>query len=92
MYVELEVDQEFAAICKQIKEENKSEAEWRLIESDSMFQTENYEGGFDATEMEFCFSYYDAAGREYWFQLPLAQVQEIAAGKSLKLYLREAEK
>lgn len=90
MAFELEVDQEFAAICKQIKEENKSEAEWCLIESSDMYQTKNYVGGFDGIEMEFCFSYFSETEKEYWFQLPLTKIQAIATGKLLKLKLREA--
>lgn len=37
-----------------------------LIESDDMFQTQNYVGGFDATEMSFCFSYFDANRDEFY--------------------------
>jgi hypothetical protein len=49
----------FLSICREILREDKAEKEWAEIESDDMFQEENYEGGFDATEMEFCFSVFE---------------------------------
>ena len=68
------VNNDFLIICKEILEENKSDDQWAEIESDDMFQQGNYEGGFDATEMEFCFSVYEN-GQEYWFQFPLSEVE-----------------
>ena len=79
--MQVQVTNEFAEICRQILAENKSEEEWALIESDDMFQTKNYVGGFDATEMAFCFSYFDARREEFWFQCTLAQVGDIAGGR-----------
>jgi hypothetical protein len=64
----------FLSICREILEENKSENEWAEIESDDMFQEGNYEGCFDATEMEFCFSVFEN-GEEFWFQFPLNKIQ-----------------
>ena len=40
-----------------------------------MFQAGIYEGGFDATGMEFCFSVYEN-DNEYWFQFPLDLVEK----------------
>lgn len=45
-----------------------------------MFALGNYEGGFDATEMMFCFSLHDT-DKEYWFQISLDEVEMIYAGK-----------
>ena len=56
------VDQEFLTICEEILKEGHSLEEWREIESDDMFQYPHYEGGFDATEDAFCFSYHDSSG------------------------------
>jgi hypothetical protein len=50
-----EIDKYLKKICSQIIAENKSEEEWSEIESDDMFVLTAYEGGFDATEMMFCF-------------------------------------
>lgn len=78
--MKIEVTIEFQEICRQILAENRSEEEWALIENDDGFQTKHYVGGFDATEMAFCFSYFDASSSEFWFQCTLAQVNEIAGG------------
>jgi hypothetical protein len=84
------LDNEFYQICKEIVEENKSLAEWAEIESDDMFQSEKYEGGFDALEMEFCFSVYlDAA--EYWFQLSLDSIHKIYEKMINEVELFEAD-
>jgi hypothetical protein len=66
----------FYEICKQIISENKSLEEWAEIESDDMFQSDIYEGGFDATGMEFCFSVY-IQDVEYWFHVSLESIYEI---------------
>jgi hypothetical protein len=70
------LNSEFYEICKQIVSENKNSSEWAAIESDDMFQSGMYEGGFDATEMEFTFSVY-LDDNEYWFQLSLDDVYKI---------------
>jgi len=69
-------EKEFLDICKEIILENKTLSEWALIESDDMFQSGKYEGGFDATAMEFCFSVY-LNDIEYWFQLPLDKIPKV---------------
>jgi len=66
---------EFYSICKEILAENKNVEEWSEVESDDMFQAGIYEGGFDATGMEFCFSLYENE-KEYWFQFPLDSVEK----------------
>ena len=87
--MELEVDNQFKKICEGIREQNKSESEWAFIESDDMIQVGNYIGGFDATEMAFCFSYFDEKNNEYWFQISLAEVERISTGLIEKLTLRK---
>ena len=69
------VDAELLYIFDQIIKENNSENEWAKIESDDWIQTDNYEGGYDATESEFCFSYYGEEC-EFWFQISLQEMQD----------------
>ncbi|WP_428261520.1 hypothetical protein [Haliangium sp.] len=73
------IDEEFRQIAREILAENKDVDEWADIESDDMFQQGRYAGGGDADEGEFCFSYYGPDG-EFWFQMTLAQLEEVAAG------------
>ena len=68
------LEDEFYLICKEIIEENKSLAEWAEIESDDLFRSGNYEGGFDSTEMAFCFSVF-INGEEFFFQLSLDSIR-----------------
>ena len=78
--MQIPIDDEFLTVCEEILKEDHSLEEWREIESDDMFQYPHYEGGFDATEDAFCFSYYDPSGEEFWFQLTLGQITEAVAG------------
>lgn len=82
---------EFIDICKEILAENKTEEEWAEIESDDQFQTDHYIGGFDATEMEFCFAVW-IDGAEYWFQLPLADIEKVVTGIITEVEIRNADK
>lgn len=74
---------ELKSICKQIVEENKTLDEWAEIESDDLIRSTSFDGGFDATEKEFVFSYY--GDTEYLFQLSLEQVQHINNGVVLEI-------
>ena len=85
------VDNEFRNICSEIVVENKTEDQWAAIESDDMFQTSKYCGGYDATEMAFCFSYYDEEQKEFWFQLTLAEIQRIVNRQIEKINIRSTE-
>lgn len=71
------IDQELRHILFQIKNENKTLEEWAEIESSDMFQSENYCGGFDATENAFTFSYFAKDSVEYWFQFSLDELEAI---------------
>jgi hypothetical protein len=86
----IKVEKEFIEICKLIIKEAKSIDEWSLYESDDMFQSEHFCGGFDATENAFCFSYYDN-NNEYWFQIDLEEVKKITHGQLININIREAE-
>lgn len=67
--MEIQVTDELVEICRRIVAEDRSEDEWASMESDDMFQTQNYVGGFDATEGAFCFSFFGASRQELWFQM-----------------------
>ena len=84
------IDEDLRRIAESIVQEKKSVDEWAEVESDDMFQEGDFSGGFDADEGEFCFSYYGADG-EVWFQMSLAQVEEIASGSAPTLIGRPAE-
>lgn len=89
---QLRIDNELKNICEQIRRENKTIEEWYQIESDDMFQSGNYCGGFDGIEQEFCFSYYDDEGKEWWFQFSFFDIEKIISGKMLYIDMREAQK
>ncbi|MEP3210588.1 MAG: hypothetical protein ABJN95_15405 [Maribacter sp.] len=67
MSVIRKIDSEFISICQQILKENLSAKEWNQMESADQFQTEHYCGGFDGSENEFTFSYYDKTGMSFGF-------------------------
>jgi len=89
---QLKVNKEFKQILNRIKEENKSITEWREIESSDMFQSESFNGGFDATEDKFLFSYYDLDGKEYWFEFSLEEVGELLIDPNKQLELRNSDR
>ena len=84
------LDKDFRIICNEIIAENKSHDEWVEIESDDMFNQGNYSGGFDATEMEFCFSVF-IDEKEYWFQVSLDGIRDILEERITELEIRKAE-
>lgn len=71
------ITDEFRSICQQIIKENRSIEEWAAIESDDMFQTKSYCGGYDADECAFCFSCYDSHGNEYYFKLAFDETKKV---------------
>ena len=83
-------ENDFLSICDLILAENKSEDEWALIESDDLFSEGNYEGGYDATEMEFCFGVH-INEEEYWFQLTLPEISLVKNGAITSVILRPAD-
>jgi hypothetical protein len=83
-------DKEFYEICEEIISENKNIAEWEEVESDDMFQIGRYEGGFDATGMEFCFSV-NIDEVEYWFQLSLDAIHEINKNQNGEIEVTKAD-
>ncbi len=90
MAVRLELNDEFELICREILDEHKTPRQWAEIESDDMFQSRSFVGGYDADEEAFCFSYYAANGQEYWFQVDLNEVELILRGEKINLEIRPA--
>jgi hypothetical protein len=84
----LAIDQEFLGICRRLLAEGRTAEAWAAVESDDQIQTVRYVGGFDATESAFCFSVYDEAGQERWFQLTLAEVAAVVEGTLMHLDAR----
>jgi hypothetical protein len=87
----MKIDFELQLLLKKILDEKLSEEQWKQIESSDMFQSENYIGGFDATEMAFTFSFYSPNGREFWFQLTLDEILMIDRGEIKEIDLRETD-
>jgi hypothetical protein len=85
------VTDELLGLFREIVKEQKTAEEWAEIESDDMFQSESFCGGYDATEEAFTFSYYDPSSSEYWFQLTLPEVESIVAGSDVPIEARPAE-
>ena len=80
--MQIPVDDELRSICLSIVAEGLTLDRWSQIESDDMFQSPSFCGGFDATEREFLFSWYASDSNEYWFGLSMVEVNEIADGES----------
>lgn len=87
----IDIPDEFKTLCCRIADERKSIDQWAAVESDDMFQTNSFVGGFEATESAFCFSYYDPEGNEHWFQVTLEEVREVAEGRLTNLEVTPAE-
>jgi hypothetical protein len=91
MEIKHKIETEFISVCQQILEENLDLNGWNLIESSDQFQTKNYCGGFDGTENEFTFSYYDKNRNEFWFQIPLSDIEKIEKRIIKEVEIRNAE-
>ncbi|WP_051327232.1 hypothetical protein [Desulfatibacillum aliphaticivorans] len=65
--------------------------EWTGIESDDMFQTASFCGGYDADENAFCFSFFSKSGKEYWFQLTIKEITDISNRKVETIEVRAAD-
>ena len=89
--MQVQVTNELIGMLEDIVRENKSDDEWALVESDDMFQSPHYCGGYDAIERAFCFSYYPDEGSEYWFQLTLDELRKIVERGAGDVEARPAE-
>jgi hypothetical protein len=75
--MKIKIDGDLMTICKQIVNYKHTEDEWAGMESGDMFQIGRYNGGFDADDMFFAFSF-EEKGEEWCFSLNLEEVQDIA--------------
>lgn len=89
--MELPVPHDLRSICRQIVAEGKTNDEWSEIEADDWFQTDRVDGGHDALERAFTFSYHPLEGGELWFQLTLDEASRVAAGEMGVVDARPAE-
>jgi hypothetical protein len=89
--MKISITDELKTICEDIVNEGKSNKDWAEIESDDMFQTESFCGGYDADEEAFCFSYYNHNKNEYWFQLTLDEVSKVVSGEISSFNCRQAD-
>ena len=87
----LNTDNEFHTLCQEILAQNLSVIQWRQIESDDVFQSKSYCGGFDADEDAFCFSFYDPVDQEFWFQVTLQEVRGITDRRKTMVKARIAK-
>jgi len=83
--MDIPIEDELKSICIEIVNQDYSTHQWLEIESSDMFQSSSFVGGFDADEVEFCFSYFDENRTEFWFQFTLDQAKSISKGESVKL-------
>ena len=91
MVVRLQIDQPCVEICQKICIEYFLVEGWDKIESDDLIQRGSYEGGYDATEETFCFSYWTQDEQEYWVHVYPDQVTDIAKGRHPAIEMRPAE-
>jgi len=89
--MKIPIKPELVEICKEIRDKGFSEYQWAEIESCDMFQSDSFVGGYDADENEFCFSYYDQNGNEYWFQFNLKLALEMASEIKSEISGKNAE-
>ena len=87
--MEIIIDSELKDICKEILESKMSLEEWKKSNSEDMFQSDKYCGGFEKKESAFCFSLYSETA-EYWFQFSLNDAEKIVAGELKSLTGRKA--
>lgn len=86
----IEIDEELRSLLREIQLERKSATECAENESDDLIQSENYRGGYDATEMEFCFSLF-RNHKEYWFQFSLSDIDTLLRRSDAKIEVRPAD-
>ncbi len=91
-HLQIEADDGLREICREIIIENKTAFEWSQIESDDMFSSGPYEGGYDAIEQEFWFSYYAPDRTEFWFGFSLEIAAKIASGAQYFLDIQKAQR
>ena len=85
------VDQDFLEIVKDIVQMNHSEEEWAALESSDMFQRGVYNGGYNAEDRFFAFSFKDESNTEWCFSLTLDEVKQISRKEKTVLEIQKWE-
>jgi len=85
------ITDELKKICDDIVKADWTESQWAGHEADDWFHTDNFEGGFDADENAFCFSYSAPNRDEILFQISLSDVKRILNGQKSTILGRIAE-
>jgi hypothetical protein len=95
MSTSIQLDPEAAAqlraICQVIVARKLSIAGWAAVESSDEFQSGRLIGGFEAIEGLFVFSYFDADGAEWWFDITLERASAVASGESVTFPMRKPQ-
>jgi len=78
--MEIKVDEQLKGILEEIKGFDYSVDQWAEIESDDMFQTQSYCGGFDGDAKSFYFRYFTKAGDQFWFDFRLEDITSLLSG------------
>jgi len=81
------IDDELRGICREIQQDNRTAKAWAEIEACDWFQTEHYCGGFDATDMQFTFTF-TSARTDYCFGITLEEAVSIADGRITTVFLQ----
>ena len=74
------VESELRDICSDIVDRDLSVDEWREAGSTDEFQGDRYQGGYDAEEDAFRFTYFGTDSTELFFQFTLEEAADIAGG------------
>ncbi|HZW09941.1 MAG TPA: hypothetical protein VFF69_08560 [Phycisphaerales bacterium] len=75
--MKLRIDDEFREICHQIL---RGVAAGRIVDSDDIYQSPNFCGGWDENEGRFGFSFYAPDGGDYIFSFSLEDARSVAEG------------
>jgi hypothetical protein len=88
---QIEADDDLRKICLEIVIKGRTAAGWDQNECYDIFTAGPYEGGYDATEHKFLFSYYAPDGKECWIGFDLEVATRIASGEQHFLEIHKAE-
>jgi hypothetical protein len=77
------LDDEFRAICREIITEYDRKGDASLVESDDLYQTSCYCGGWQPEDRRFWFSFYAPDGGDYIFSFSLEDARMVASGGTI---------
>jgi hypothetical protein len=88
---QIEADDDLRKICLEIVITGRTTADWDQNECYDIFSAGPYEGGYDASERKFIFSFYAADGTECWTGFDLEAAAKIASGERHLLDIHKAQ-